>query len=45
MPDFRPMDDVAIDRWLHTHLRARHDAVLHERIPESLLRLLREDAR
>ena len=43
MPTSRPLDDAALDRWLHARLRERHEAVLREPIPDSLLRLLTDD--
>ena len=39
----RPMDDAAVDRWLRTNLRDRHQAVIREPLPESLLKLLLDD--
>ncbi len=43
MPTLRRLEDLAVDRWLQASLRDRHKAVLREPIPESLLRLLRDD--
>ena len=43
MPRSRPLDDVAVDRWLAASLRETHAAVLREPIPEALLQLLRDD--
>ena len=43
MPIPRPPEDLALDRWIRDRLREQHSAILHEPLPDALLRLLRED--
>jgi len=37
-----PPDEAAFDLWLHGELSRLYDDALHEPVPESLLRILRE---
>ena len=43
MPTTHMRDEPSIDRWVQTSLRQRYAAILLEPVPDSLLRLLRDD--
>ncbi|MGE0716881.1 MAG: NepR family anti-sigma factor [Alphaproteobacteria bacterium] len=35
-----PLEQAVFDRWVDRRLKSMHDAVLHEAIPDDLLRIL-----
>ena len=45
LPMSMPSDDVSFDAWLRRALTEAHDAVLHDPVPDRLLRILREPPR
>ena len=44
LPMSMPSDDASFDAWLRRALTEAHDAVLHDPVPDRLLRILQDPA-